>query len=78
LITDNPVSITHTAGAAVPCYVKSSMKTTIKCLLDTKNVVKKEGDTGTMVTFLKTSEEPNVKNQTVIGHTLTKYHLLSP
>jgi len=57
LITDNPVSITHTAGAAVPCYVKSSMKTTIKCRLDTKNVVKKEGDTGTMVTFLKTSEE---------------------
>jgi hypothetical protein len=57
LFTDNPVSITHSAGAAVPCYVKSTMKTTIKCRLATKNVSKKEGEPGTMVTFLKTSEE---------------------
>jgi hypothetical protein len=57
LITDNPVSIVHTSGRSVPCYVKSTMATTIKCRLDTKNVLKKEGDEGTMVTFLMTSEE---------------------
>lgn len=57
LITDNPVSITHTSGGAISCFVKSTMATTIKCRLDTKNVVKKTGDAGTMVTFLMTSEE---------------------
>lgn len=55
--TDNPVSITHAQGKAVSCFVKETKATEIKCRLDTANVVKKNGDTGTMVTFLMTSEE---------------------
>jgi hypothetical protein len=57
--TDNPVSLVYSPGQgrATSCFVKETSATEIKCRVGTDNISKKAGDTGTMVVFLKTSEE---------------------
>jgi len=59
LPTDNPVSLVYAPGQgrATSCFVKETSATEIKCRVDTANMAKAAGDKGTMVVFLKTSEE---------------------
>jgi len=55
--TDNPVSIVHSAGKNVDCFVQSTKATEIKCRIATSKMDRTPNEEATMQVFLKTSEE---------------------
>jgi len=56
-ITDNPVQISYLgAVGSLDCFLLSTSATEIKCRLDDRKTIE-DGKTGTVVVFLKTSEE---------------------
>jgi len=55
--TDNPVQISYNGGVgSTDCFVETTSATQIKCRIDS-SINKSNGDSGTVVVFLKTSEE---------------------
>jgi len=58
VFTDNPVQISMLGGVgSINCYLSAINSTTIKCRVGEILKKKTAGDSGKMVTFLKTSEE---------------------
>jgi hypothetical protein len=57
VITDNPVQISYNGGVgSTNCYVLTTEATKITCRVD--DTIKKDaGESGTVIVFLKTSEE---------------------
>lgn len=68
--TDNPVQISYNGGVgSTHCFVLTTMATQITCQLD--EIANANGDTGTLIVFLKTSEEAKCADEVCKDFTFT-------